>query len=155
MYRKVHLNEEELIFCAVTKHWNRLSRKGVESSSLEIIRNHWSQSCAMGSRLILHEQEDGQCSLPALPILWQRGVSEYLLTAVGQRGRRHNHEGQTVCLWSLVGVTAKQAQLLPCSYSKLQRSFTGGSTTANHLCSHTSHHPLSSNQALLGLLLRF
>lgn len=31
-----------------------------------------------------------------------------VLTAVGHRGRGQNHEGQTVCLWSLAGVTAKQ-----------------------------------------------
>lgn len=74
-----------------------------------------------------------------------------VLTAVGHRGRRHNHEGQAVCLWSLAGVTAKQTPLLLCSYSKLQRSFTGGSTTANHLCPHpaTTHCP-----ALLWLLPR-
>ncbi|KAJ7395358.1 hypothetical protein BTVI_155288 [Pitangus sulphuratus] len=33
-------HEEELLACAVTKHWNRLPRLGVESPSLETFQSH-------------------------------------------------------------------------------------------------------------------
>ncbi|KAJ7409036.1 hypothetical protein BTVI_58141 [Pitangus sulphuratus] len=69
MNRKFHLNMRmNFSTVQVTMHCNRLPREVVESPSPEIFRNLWTDSCAMGSRLILLEQEvgldDPLCSLP-------------------------------------------------------------------------------------------
>lgn len=38
-HRKLHLKRRNFTVC-VTMHWNRLSKEGVESSSLEILTSH-------------------------------------------------------------------------------------------------------------------
>ncbi|RMC12214.1 hypothetical protein DUI87_09725 [Hirundo rustica rustica] len=63
-------HKEELLYCAVTKYWARLSREVLEPSSLEMFRNHldsipclvlW-DAPAQAERL---DQDDQLWSLPA------------------------------------------------------------------------------------------
>lgn len=50
MHRNFHLNMRKNLLQSVwvTEHWNRFFRDFVESSSLEILKNHPMQFCALG-----------------------------------------------------------------------------------------------------------